>query len=80
MNSLDFYLAQLFGCKRDVARVAGKVGGLTEVFFTGLCGALPEAKGKIFNFFSEFEQFGTDFEVYLLVVIFKKLSHVRQRI
>ena len=46
MNSLDFYLAQLFGCKRDVARVAGKVGGLTDCVFTGLCGALPEAKGK----------------------------------
>ena len=29
-----------------VARLAGKVGGLTEVFFTGLCGALPEAKGR----------------------------------
>ena len=46
MNSLDFYLAQLCGCKRDVARVAGKVGGLTDCVFTGLCGALPEAKGK----------------------------------
>ena len=32
------------------------------------------------NFVSEFEQFGTDFEVYLLEVIFKNLSHVRQRI
>ena len=46
MNSLDFYLALLFGCKRDVARVAGKVGGFTDCVFTGLCGALPEAKGK----------------------------------
>ena len=46
MNSLDFYLALLFGCKRDAARVAGKVGGLTDCVFTGLCGALPEAKGK----------------------------------
>ena len=46
MNSLDFYLAQLCGCKRDVARVAVKVGGLTDCVFTGLCGALPEAKGK----------------------------------
>ena len=46
MNRLDFYLALLFGCKRDVARVAGKVGGLTDCVFTGLCGALPEAKGK----------------------------------
>jgi len=27
-----------------VARLAGKVGGLTEVFFTGLCGALPAPK------------------------------------
>ena len=36
----------LCGCKRDVARVAGKVGGLTDCVFTGLCGALPEAKGK----------------------------------
>ena len=44
MNSLDFYLALLFGCKRDVARVAVKVGGLTDCVFTGLCGALPEAK------------------------------------
>ena len=33
-----------------VARLAGKVGGLTEVFFTGLCGALPAPKcrGAIF--------------------------------
>ena len=46
MNSLDFYLALFGGCKRDVARVAGKVGGLTNCVFTGLCGALPEAKGK----------------------------------
>ena len=46
MNSLDFYLALLFGCKRDVALVAVKVGGLTDCVFTGLCGALPEAKGK----------------------------------
>ena len=46
MNSLDFYLALLFGCKRYVARVAVKVGGLTDCVFTGLCGALPEAKGK----------------------------------
>ena len=46
MNSLDFYLALLCGCNRDVARVAGKVGGLTDCVFTGLCGALPEAKGK----------------------------------
>ena len=46
MNSLDLYLAQLCGCKRDVARVAGKVGGLTDCVFTGLCGALSEAKGK----------------------------------
>ena len=46
MNSLDFYLALLFGCKRDVARIAGKVGGLTDCVFTGLCGALPKAKGK----------------------------------
>ena len=46
MNSLDFYLALLCGCKRDVARVAVKVGGLTDCVFTGLCGALPEAKGK----------------------------------
>ena len=29
-----------------VARLAGKVGGLTEVFFTGLCGALPAPKGR----------------------------------
>ena len=69
MNSLDFYLALLFGCKRDVARVAGKVGGLTDCVFTGLCGALPEAKGKIFNFFSEFEQFGTDFDILNVVTI-----------
>ena len=27
-----------------VARLAGKVGGLTEVFFTGLCGVLPAPK------------------------------------
>ena len=46
MNSLEFYLAQLCGCKRDVTRVAGKVSGLTDCVFTGLCEALPEAKGK----------------------------------
>ena len=46
MNRLDFYLALFGGCKRDVARVAGKVGGLTDCVFAGLCGALPEAKGK----------------------------------
>ena len=45
MNRLE-YLAQLGGCKRDVVRVAGKVGGLMDCVFTGLCGALPEAKGK----------------------------------
>ena len=44
MNRLDFYLALLGGCKRDVARVAGKVGGLTDCVFTGLCEALPETK------------------------------------
>ena len=33
MNRLDFYLAQLCGCKRDVARVAVKVGGLTDCVF-----------------------------------------------
>ena len=68
MNSLDFYLALLFGCKRDVARVAGKVCGLTDSVFTDMCGALHEAKGKIFNFFSEFEQFGTDFDEFNVVI------------
>ena len=34
----------LFGCRRDIARVAGKVGGFTEGIFSGLCGALPVTK------------------------------------
>jgi len=36
----------LFGCRRDIARVVGKVGGFTEGVFTGLCGALPGLKPK----------------------------------
>ena len=36
----------LFDCKRDITRVAGKVGGFTEDVFTGLCGALPVTKRK----------------------------------
>ena len=37
----------MFGCcMLAVARLAGKVGGLTEVFFTGLGGALPAPKGR----------------------------------
>ena len=37
----------MFGCcMLAVARLAGKVGGLTEVFFTGLCEALPAPKGR----------------------------------
>ena len=43
------YIAKLglFGCyKRDMAQVAGKVGGFTEGVFTGLCGVLPGLKPK----------------------------------
>jgi len=36
----------LFGCRRDIAWVAGKVGGFTEGVITGLCGALPGLKRK----------------------------------
>jgi len=36
----------LFGCKCDIKRVAGKVGGFTEGVITGLSGALPGPKRK----------------------------------